>query len=65
MPPRSRKPLPVPFSPLEEAQLRRLTNQAFDLRGSPYMVDACEAIVDFHERTLPDRLERALRARAA
>jgi hypothetical protein len=48
----------TPFSEVEAAQLRRLTDQAFDLRGTPYLRDACAAIVQWHERTLPDRLER-------
>jgi hypothetical protein len=50
------------FSPIEQAQLRRLSDQAFDLRETPYLVDACQAIVDWHERTLPDRLERHARS---
>jgi hypothetical protein len=50
-----------PFSALEEAPLRRLVYQAFDLRDGPYLVDACAAIVDWHELTLPDRLERRAR----
>jgi hypothetical protein len=49
---------PLLFSELEEAQLRRLVDQAFDLRDGPYLRDACEAIVDWHWKTLPDRLER-------
>jgi hypothetical protein len=51
-------PAAPPFSDVELAQLRRLVYQAFDLRGTPYLRDACAAIVEFHERTLPDRLER-------
>lgn len=46
------------FSQVEEARLRRLVYQAFDLRETPYLRDACEAIVDWQERTFPDRLER-------
>jgi hypothetical protein len=46
------------FSALEDAQLRRLTDQAYDLRETPYLGDACQAVVDWHERTLPDRLDR-------
>jgi hypothetical protein len=53
-----RKPQPLPFSDLEAAQLRRLVYQAFDLRDGPYAADAYQAVVDFHEATLPDRLER-------
>jgi hypothetical protein len=48
----------LPFSELEEAQLRRLVYQAFDLRDRPYLLDAVAAIVDWNERTLPDRLLR-------
>jgi hypothetical protein len=55
------RPTGIPFSALEEAQLRRLTNEAWDLKESPYFDDALRAIVDFHERTLPDRLEREAR----
>jgi hypothetical protein len=46
------------FSAVEKAHLRRLVYQAFDLRETAYLRDACEAIVDWLERTLPDRLER-------
>lgn len=57
-----RKPPPLAFSDAEAAQLRRLVDQAFDLRETPYLREACEAVVDFHERTLPDRLERQAKA---
>jgi hypothetical protein len=60
-----RKPQPLPFSDVEAAQLRRLVYEAFDLRESAYLRDACEGIMAFHERTLPDRLERQARRRAA
>jgi hypothetical protein len=50
------------FTPLEEAQLRRLTDQAWELKGSGYLRDAVEAIVDWEQRTFPDRLERRARA---
>jgi hypothetical protein len=56
------RPPVLPFSEREQAQLRRLVCQAFDLIGTPYMLDAVAAIVDFHEQTLPDRLERKARA---
>jgi hypothetical protein len=49
------------FDAAEEAQLRRLVYQAWDLRGGPYLLDACRAIVDWNEGTLPDRLERRAR----
>ena len=52
---------PVSFNDVEAAQLRRLVNQAWDLREGPYARDAYQAILDFHERTLPDRLERQAR----
>ena len=59
-----RRMLRAPFDDLESARLRRLVNQAWDLRGTPYVVDAAAAIVAYHEETLPDRLEReALRRR--
>jgi hypothetical protein len=41
----------------EEALLRALVIQAFDLKGSPYFVDAVGAIVDAHERAPLTRLE--------
>jgi hypothetical protein len=50
------------FSDVEAAQLRRLVYEAFELRDGPYLRDAVGAIVDFHERSLPDRLERKARA---
>jgi hypothetical protein len=58
------QPSVLSFSPVEEAQLRRLVDQAFDLghEGSPYYIDAVEAIVAWHWQTLPDRLERKARA---
>jgi hypothetical protein len=56
---------PLPFSELEDAQLRRLVYQAFDLRETPYFRDACEAILDWNDRTLPDRLERRARRAAS
>jgi hypothetical protein len=34
----------------ETAELRGLVLQAFGLRRSAYLVDACRAIVDWHER---------------
>lgn len=53
------------MNPLEEAHLRRLVNQAFDLKGTPWLTDACVAIAEWHERTLPDRLERRALAQQA
>lgn len=46
------------LSDAERAQLMRLVYEAFDLRDSPYLHDACVAIVGFWESTRPDRLER-------
>jgi hypothetical protein len=60
-----RRTVTLPFTAVEEAQLRRLVYQAFDLRGTPYLIDACEAVIDWSERTLPDRLERHARRRQA
>ncbi len=55
----------LPFSAIEEARLRRLVDQAFDLRSTPYLRDACEAICQFNETTLPDRLARQAESAAA
>jgi hypothetical protein len=53
------KSTPLRLSLAEEAQLRRLVNEAYDLRDGPYLRDACESLIAWHYRTLPDRLERA------
>jgi hypothetical protein len=37
-------------TPAEELELRDLADQAFDLRGTGYLIDACQAIIDWHER---------------
>jgi hypothetical protein len=37
-------------TPDEALELRALVMQAFDLKGTPYLVDGCQAIVDWHER---------------
>jgi hypothetical protein len=42
----------------EEAHIRRLVYDAFDLRDGPYLSDAVDAILDWRERTYLDRLER-------
>jgi hypothetical protein len=55
----SRSERATALTPLEEAQLRRLVNQAWELKDSPYYRDAINAICDWHYDTLPDRLERA------
>jgi hypothetical protein len=36
----------------EELELRRLVDQAWELRGTPYLTDACAAIVEWRERRL-------------
>jgi hypothetical protein len=36
--------------PDDQRMLRALIDQAWELRGTPYMVDACQAINDWHER---------------
>lgn len=46
------------FTSHEVAQLRRLVDQAFDLRETGYVHDACEAVADWYWRSLPDRLDR-------
>ena len=35
-----------------EERLRILVGQAWDLRGTPYLTDACEAIVELHYHKL-------------
>jgi hypothetical protein len=44
----------------EDRELRALVDQAFDLRGSPYVLDAVQAIVHWHERRYLRRHEREL-----
>jgi hypothetical protein len=63
--PAVRRTVTLTFTAVEEAQLGRLVYQAFDLRGTPYLIDAWEAVIDWAERTLPDRLERHARRRQA
>src|SRR5436309_3228703 len=38
--------------------LMALVVQALELKGTPYFIDACQAIVDAHEREPLTRLER-------
>jgi hypothetical protein len=47
-------------SPLRGAHrfpLMRLVWQAWDLKDTPYFIDACKAIVDWWERERPARIE--------
>jgi hypothetical protein len=44
----------------ELAQLYVRVGQAWELRGSPYFVDACQAIVDWDDRRALARLELEL-----
>jgi hypothetical protein len=43
---------------LDDAELAHLVGQAWELRGTPYIYDACAAIVDWHDRRLMRRWER-------
>jgi hypothetical protein len=52
-------------TPEEDRELAALVAQAFELRGTPYLRDAVEAIVDWHDRRQLRRYEREQRARAA
>jgi hypothetical protein len=45
---------------VEERELRALTDQAWELRETPYLRDACEAILDFWDRRWLRRHERRL-----
>jgi hypothetical protein len=42
-----------------------LTDQAWELRQTPYLRDACEAIIEWHERRHLRRLEREQERAAA
>jgi hypothetical protein len=42
----------------EQLELYALVVQAFELRGTPYLVDACTAIEQWHERRPLTALER-------
>jgi hypothetical protein len=48
----------------EDDVLRVLVEQAWELRGSPHEIDACQAIVDWHERRWLARFERQQEAQA-
>jgi hypothetical protein len=49
----------------EESELRALTDQAWELRQTPYLRDACEAIIEWHGRRHLRRLEREQERAAA
>jgi hypothetical protein len=53
------------FSEEEQAQLRRLVNDAYDVRETAYLRDAVDAITFWQERTWPDRVERHARRAAS
>ena len=46
------------MSPGEEGVLKGMVGQAWELRDGPYLRDACQAIVDWHQRRPLARLER-------
>lgn len=48
----------------EERELAALVGQAFELKGSPYLLDACAAIAEWHDRRHIRRFERRQRERA-
>jgi hypothetical protein len=54
----------VALTPDEEQELRALVITAMDLRGTGYLRDAVEAIVDWHERRALRRYERRQEERA-
>lgn len=43
-----------------DEKLKRLVFQAWDLKQTPYMTDACQAIVDFHDQSWEERLDGRL-----
>jgi hypothetical protein len=52
-----------PFTPAEEAALRRLVYQAFGVRGNPRKLrKALGRIEDWQWRTAPERLARQARS---
>lgn len=46
------------WTPQDDAELFALVVQAFQLRGSPYFIDACAAIADWHDRRQLAALDR-------
>ena len=52
------------MTPDEEKELRALVDQACELRGTPYLVDAAEWIVRWHERRHLRALERRMDEKA-
>jgi hypothetical protein len=51
--------------PADQLMLRALTDQAFELRETPYSVDACQAIADWWERRHLRAFERGQDRQAA
>jgi hypothetical protein len=49
----------------EEQELRALVYQAFELRATPYLVDACQAVTDWFTRLPLTRFEREQEHEAA
>ncbi len=46
------------MTPAEERELFRLVSQAWDLRDTPYVHDAVEAIITWHETRVVRELDR-------
>jgi hypothetical protein len=53
-----RRLLNLPYSAVEDAQLRALVYVAFDRRGQPGYHEAIRAIEDWYVQSLPVRLAR-------
>jgi hypothetical protein len=53
----------LPFTDDQDVELRRRVYELFDLRESPHFRDGIEALVDWAETTVPDRLEREAQRR--
>lgn len=53
----------LPMSQVEEAELRRLVYRAFARKDKDGYREALEAIETWYAETLPDRIERVLRAK--
>ena len=48
----------------DDLEIRALVSQAWELRGTPYLIDAAAWIVDWHERRYLRVLERRQERRA-